>query len=255
MRRAAASLMLAAAQIFAPAAQAFEACVPGDGRWVERVCFTAWRDVPIYGHDIIGKVPEWSGFLVVYGPDARVAGGGSAAGHEVVVEGGIFEDIAPRLADIDGDGLPEAIVVQTDYELGARLMILGIGPELSVKAATPYIGQPRRWLAPVGVGDMDGDGQVEIAYVDRPHLLRELVVLRYQAGGLVEIARIPGLTNHQIGDGFIQGGMRQCGGRPEIILADGAWARVMRVRWNGAPEVADLGAYSPAMLAQALGCP
>jgi hypothetical protein len=50
-------------------------------------------------------------------------------------------------------------------------------------ASTPWIGQRFRWLAPVAAADLDGDGAMELAYVDRPHLARTLRVWRIAFDG------------------------------------------------------------------------
>ncbi|MEO1249260.1 MAG: VCBS repeat-containing protein, partial [Pseudomonadota bacterium] len=87
-----------------------------------------------------------------------------------------------------------------------------------------------RWLAPVAAADLDGDGAVEIAYIDRPHLAKTLRVWRYLPQGLEHVADLQGLTNHKFGWEFIAGGLRDCGGPPELILASADWQRIMAVR-------------------------
>lgn len=141
----------------------------------------------------------------------------------------VFEDLAPRLVDVDGDGAPEVIVVESDAAQGARLSIYG---EDGLIAATPFIGRSFRWLAPLGAADLDGDGRVEIAYVDRPHLAKTLRVWRFDNGRLSEIARMDDLTNHRIGDALIWGGIRTCAQGPEMVLADGAFERIVLVRFS-----------------------
>ncbi|MCV2868239.1 VCBS repeat-containing protein [Defluviimonas sp. WL0002] len=136
----------------------------------------------------------------------------------------VFEDIAPRLADLDADGAPEVIVVETDIERGARLSVYG---EDGLIAATPYIGTRHRWLAPVGAADVDGDGRAEIAYVETPHLGKILKVVRLEGDRLLPVAQTSGMTNHRIGDAFIQGGIALCGGRLVFLTADADWSRVM----------------------------
>ena len=80
---------------------------------------------------------------------------------------------------------------------GARLAIYGVGGRIT---ANDWIGRRIRWLAPIGAADFDGNGTIEIAYVDRPHLAKTLRVWRYRTGTLTQIATRPGVTNHRIGE-------------------------------------------------------
>ncbi len=144
---------------------------------------------PRYQHGVFGETEEWGALAFGLSDDQRMI--------LRLPETRVFEDIAPRLADVDSDGAPEMIVVETDLSLGARLAIYD---EAGFVAATSFIGQTHRWLAPIGVADLDGDGLIEIAYIDRPHLARLLRVWRFQDGTLVEVAQVEGLTNHRLGD-------------------------------------------------------
>ncbi len=175
-----------------------------------------------YQHGVFGETEEWGALAFEL-----------SSGQRMILrlpETRVFEDIAPRLIDVDGDGGAEMIVVETDLSLGARLAIYD---EMGFVAATPFIGQTHRWLAPIGVADLDGDGLVELAYIDRPHLARLLRVWRFQDGTLVEVAQAEGLTNHRLGDPAISGGLRDCGEGPEMITADARWSRTIASRLVG----------------------
>jgi hypothetical protein len=108
----------------------------------------------------------------------------------------------------------------------------------------------------VGAADLDGDGRVEIAYVDRPHLARTLRLWRFDAGALVLVADLPGVTNHRTGETDIAGGIRTCGDGPEMILASADWSRLLAVRFDGAGfSQRDIGAdTSRAAFAAAMAC-
>jgi hypothetical protein len=218
MRLAAAALLLAAG------------CAAADGASGRIV--DARYEVPddVYPHRIMGSIREMR-VLAVTLSDGRTLRldlrEGPAPDH-------VFEDIAPRVADADGDGAPDVIVVETDPAAGAQLAVYALrGGTLEKAAATPHIGQRFRWLAPVGVADLTGDGRPDIAYVDRPHLARVLRVWTWGPGGLSEIAALDGVTNHRIGDEVIWGGIRDCGGGPEMILADSRFAGIVAVRFDG----------------------
>ncbi len=138
----------------------------------------------------------------------------------------VFEDTQPRLADVDADGAPEVIVIETDVHRGAALAIYD---ETGKIAETPHIGTSNRWLAPIGVADFNGDGAIDIAYIDRPHLAKTLRIVSYKDGKLTEIANKQGFSNHKIGWDFIASGVRNCGAVPEMILARGDWSEVVSV--------------------------
>jgi hypothetical protein len=200
-----------------------------------------------YGHGVLGDAVEWGGL--------RFDLADGTALQLTLPETRVFEDLAPRLADVDGDGTPEVIVVETSLSLGARLSIYD---ETGLVAATPYIGQRHRWLAPIGAADLDGDGTMEIAYIDRPHLAKTLRVWRFKNGALTEMATHPGLTNHSIGWDHIPGGIRSCGDGPEMITANGDWTSVMATRLapNGQLSIMSLASYTgPDSLNAALNCP
>lgn len=198
-----------------------------------------------YAHGVLGDAVEYGALrlrladgrrLLIRLPGARV-----------------FEDLAPRLADLDGDGDAEVIVVETEVTQGAQLAIYD---ETGKIAATPPIGRSHRWLAPIGAADLDGDGVIEIAYIDRPHLAKTLRVWRFAEGRLTEIASAPGLTNHRIGQDFISGGIRDCGTGPELVTADGDWWAIMATRLEGGRLISrEIGSFDgPSSLAAALAC-
>lgn len=187
-----------------------------------------------YPHGVLGDDVEY-GALVI-----------RTKGQEITIhlpQDRVFEDLAPRLADLDHDGVPEIVTIESQAQTGAQLAVYDLAGQKI--AATPHIGTRNRWLAPAGIGDLDGDGHVEIAYVDRPHLAKTLRIWRFTDGSLTEIATLPGLTNHRIGEDFISGGLRDCGDRPELILASADWRRIVSVRYDPQGwQHSDLGPFT-----------
>jgi hypothetical protein len=175
-----------------------------------------------YPHGVLGDDIEYTTLDVTLS-DGRVL----SAQYEATL---VFEDIAPRLWDITGDGVPEVVTVESHEAEGGRLVVWGLQDgQLRQIARTPFIGTRFRWLAPVGAADLDGDGHVELAYVDRPHLAKTLRIWRYTPDGFDEIASVPGLTNHRIGEDYITGGQRDCGQGPELVVVDARWAQIISV--------------------------
>jgi len=198
-------------------------CVSGSNGIAE-ACFDKPATAGYYGHNILGNTPEWTALRL---KDSK------GASHKITLPHNIFEDITPRLADMDGDGIDDVIVVETDPDRGARLAIYSIAPKVGLLAATDYIGRSHRWLAPVGMADFNGDGQMDVAFVDRPHLVQTLRVWTLKSGKLVEIAWLPSVTNHRIGDQVITSGIRDCGAGVEMLMISTNWKDLLAVRFDG----------------------
>lgn len=165
-----------------------------------------------YDHGVLGDAIEWGALTVDLSDGTRR--------RFVLPQDYVFEDTAPRLADLDGDGAAEVITVESSLTAGARLAVYTAQGR---RATTAHIGRKNRWLAPVGAADFTGDGQLEIAIIITPHLAGRLELLRLDGGSLASIATLTGLTNHRIGDREIAGGIRSCGTDPEMILAQMPW--------------------------------
>lgn len=196
-----------------------------------------------YAHGVLGDDEEW-GALVL---------SGSREIRFTLPQELVFEDLSPRSIQLDGDPAPEWMVVESHRDKGARLALWDENGRIT---ATPFIGTRNRWLAPIGAADLDGDGRVELAYVDRPHLAKTLRVWRYDAGALREVASAKGFSNHRIGWDYIIGGIRSCAGSPpEMIVAKGDWSGLVALRFDGQLSQRDLGRYDAQAAEQALTCP
>ena len=125
----------------------------------------AWLGGPTgrYGHGILGDTIE-SSALYVYLKN------GTITSHDLTGQA-VFEDLRVRLVDLNADGRIELVTIRSDVNSGAALDIYQlIESRITPLAATPPIGQGYRWLNPAGAADFDGDGSIEIAYIETPHI-------------------------------------------------------------------------------------
>ena len=215
--------------------------------WADDIRRATYEDpTERYAHGVLGDAIEHGTLALETASGKRV--------RLVLPENRVFEDTEPRLFDVDLDGDREVIVVESERSTGARLAIYDAE---GLVAATPHIGRTNRWLAPIGAADLDGDGAIEIAYVDRPHLAKTARIWRFENGALIELAKFEGVTNHRIGERDIAGGIRDCGGGPEMIVADASWQRLLALRFDGAGvTAADIGRHAGrASFDRVMSCP
>ncbi len=123
----------------------------------------------IVGAPAVGRQPDGTWVIAVLGADARLAvldeDGRPRGPFPLVVTASATVEHGPVLADLDGDGGLEVVVVTTDGRL--RAFSTGGRP---LPAAATELGE--RTGAPA-VGDLDGDGRAEIvlATEDGLHVL------------------------------------------------------------------------------------
>jgi hypothetical protein len=114
----------------------------------------------------------------------------------------VFEDAASRLLDVDADGSPEVVVVQSNARLGTKLAIY------------------------------DETGLIELAYIDRPYLAKTLMIWWFEGGKLRFVSELAGYTNHRIGERDIAGGIRTCSGMPEMIVERADWSEMAAITFD-----------------------
>ena len=154
----------------------------------------AWLTEPTrrYGHGVLGDAIEAGGVA------AKLADGTMA--RLTLPSDSVFEDRVPRLADLDGDGTDEILVVRSFLAAGAALSV--VAPRdgaLKIVAQADPIGLPNRWLNPGGAADFDGDGRTEAAVVITPHIGGTLQLYEWRGDRLTEDLSEYGFSNHAMG--------------------------------------------------------
>jgi hypothetical protein len=152
----------------------------------------------------------------------------------------VFEDIEPRLADMDGDGLEEIMLIEADSERGAALVSYGLRAsgngkmQLQELARSSFLGLPFRWLNPVGFADFDGDGKLDIASVTTPHIGGVLTLYHYAAPRIEPFAKAMDVSNHRMGDPNLQmhAILQLPGTRPTVIVPDMTQRSLHALRWE-----------------------
>ncbi len=154
----------------------------------------AWYSEPTerYAHGVLGDATE-AGALKV--KDNR---GATHTYRLPATE--VFEDIAPRLADLDRDGRTEVVTILSSRSQGASVAVFKLtGNAFNKVAQSSFIGRSNRWLNIAGIDYFSGGRRPNIAIVETPHLNGVLKFLTMRGGNLSLVAGANGFSNHYIG--------------------------------------------------------
>ncbi|MBE0621274.1 MAG: VCBS repeat-containing protein [Burkholderiales bacterium] len=192
------------------------------------------QPVDRYGHFAPGRPHEYARLTAT-----------TNSGRELVLElpqNEVFEDVAPRLVRLAADGPQEILAIISGRASGARLALIGLrGDAIAISAQSAAIGTPNRWLNPVGVADLDGDGRAEIAAVITPHISGTLKVYRRKGAELVEIAALADFSNHVYGTPELAlSAPMSIEGRMRLLVPDAARRKLRIIALEGG-KVVEIG--------------
>ena len=155
----------------------------------------AWyaRPTTRYGHGVLGDKIEAGSVIAEDAAGKRY--------EHVLAETHVFEDITPRIVDLDGDGRNEVVAIRSSLTKGASVAVLGLRDgRLELLEATREIGRANRWLNVAGIADYTGAGVPVIAWVETPHIGGVLKMAAFENGRLSVFDNTwSGLSNHVIG--------------------------------------------------------
>ena len=180
----------------------------------------AWYAGPTerYPHGALGDTIE-AGSLVAETADGKRV--------EFVLPGThVFEDLTPRIADLDGDGTSEIVAIRSGLETGGAIAIYGLRDgKLAELAVAAEIGTPNRWMniAAILPADPGKPGGAKVIYAVRtPHIGGVLFAVRFDGRkASVEDGLATDVTNHVFGSreqGLSYGGVLSGGTRPVVVL-------------------------------------
>jgi hypothetical protein len=205
----------------------------------------AWYSRPTtrYTHGILGDRIE-GGSLVIVTPKGLKL-------EYLLPKNEVFEDITPRLADLDGDGKTEIIAIVSSVTAGASLNIFQLdGNRLVRRARNSYIGRAFRWLNIAGINRYTGARSREIAIVVTPHIGGRLDLYKFDGKRLIRIASRQGFSNHVIGsrEQRLSASYRATGGRKTNLAlpsADRSTLKIMSIGPKGWQQIGRVSLPSP----------
>lgn len=205
----------------------------------------AWYGQPTdrYDHGVLGDAVE-GGSLVVVTEDRKEL-------EFELPEDQVFEDITPRIHDLDGDGKNEVIAIRSSQTGGSAVAVYGIRDgDLAELGASSENGSPNRWINIAGIID-NGDGTATVYAVRTPHIGGRLFSLTYADGKVTESDTIAtDISNHVIGSreldlsavGDIDGD-----GKDDLVLLSQDRTR-LRFPLNDQPDIAIPATIDKAMI-------
>lgn len=174
----------------------------------------AWYGQPTdrYGHGVLGDAIE-GGSLV-----AEDAEGGIL--EFTLPESQVFEDITPRIHDLDFDGANEVVTIRASQTGGAAVVVFGIRDGALVEiAASAENGQRNRWLNIAGILPEPDQDRSAIYFIRTPHINGRLNALVVGQNAIEDTdLRMNDFSNHVIGSRVLDLSSFKVGNNPQLFI-------------------------------------
>ena len=174
----------------------------------------AWYGRPTdrYKHGVLGDAIE-GGSLVVEMNDGSQR-------EFVLPENQVFEDITPRIHDLDFNGTNEVVAIRSSQTGGAAVVVYGlIDGEVAEVAASSENGLRNRWLNIVGVMPQEKSSTSSIYFVRTPHINGRLNRLEVGQNGSKDVdLKQNNFSNHIIGSRELGLSLLDLGNQPRMLI-------------------------------------
>ena len=133
----------------------------------------------------------------------------------------VIEGIVPLWVDLDGDGVREIIVTQSNIHVGARIVVYN--QEGEVIAQSDPIGQAFRWFHLIAAAQFVNDDTLDLVVVRTPHIGGVLEIYELTEGRLEMSTSVKGYSSHQIGSRNLDASLVtdvNADGIPDIVVPD-----------------------------------
>jgi hypothetical protein len=171
-----------------------------------------------YAHDVLGDALE-AGSITLIDTTLKPF----AVQKIQIAAGDVIEGIAPIWADLNGDGIREVIVTQSNASEGARLVVYREDGRLL--ASGEPIGRGFRWMHQLAVAQFIVGGLPEIAVIRTPHIGGIIELYSLHGDRLEVTASLSGYSSHQIGSRNLDSALAadlNGDGQIELIVPDQA---------------------------------
>lgn len=174
----------------------------------------AWYGRPTdrYAHGVLGDAIE-GGSLVVAMDDGTQK-------EFVLPEYQVFEDITPRIHDLNFDGSNEVVTIRSSQTGGAAVVVYGLSNgELVEVAASNENGLRNRWLNIVGVLPQKSNSTSAIYFIRTPHINGRLNRLDIGKNDFQDVdLQQNNFSNHVIGSRELGLGLMDLTGKPRMLI-------------------------------------